>query len=154
MEKHFQTPICGLELRDISTSGNPGGASLIPTFSFAFSLHKDHDNNSQQFSLELGCGNKDRQWHATEQSRVHPEGDAVSAPDERQEFFTGLWILPEYAQHCAGYCFTVHFLNPTHHHAHVPRRNKRAVSASGALLGKQESHREGCFLQPHSILGW
>lgn len=56
-------------------------------------------------------------------SRVHLENNTVSAPDERQEFLTSLWIFPEYPQHRAGYCFTVHFLYPAHHHTHVPRRN-------------------------------
>lgn len=82
----------------------------------------------------------------TEQSKVHPEGNTVSAPDERQEFFAGLWIFPEYPQHCAGHCFTVHFLHPTHDHAHMPRRNQRRVRAPGTLLGKSKSHRERCFL--------
>lgn len=81
---------------------------------------------------------------------MHPEGDTVSAPDERQEFFSGLWILPEYPQHCAGHCFTVHFLYPTHYHAHVPRRNERGVSAAGTPLEKEQSHGERRFLHCHT----
>lgn len=80
---------------------------------------------------------------------MHPEGNAVSAPDESQEFFSGLWIFPEHPQHCAGYSFTVHFLYPTHDHAHVPGRKERGVSATGTLLGKEKSHRERCFLHGH-----
>lgn len=127
----------------------PPSSLPFPLATRSLSLHKDYDNNSQRVSSELGCGNRDRQCHRTEQSRAHPEGNTLSAPDERQEFFTGLWIFPEYPQHCAGYCFTVHFLYPTHYHTHVPRRNERGVSASGTLLGKEQSLGERCFLHGH-----
>lgn len=124
---------------------------LFPFATRSLSLHKDYDNNSQRFSLKLGGGNKDREWHGTEQSRVHPEGNTVSAPDECQEFFSGLRIFPENPQHCAGYSFTVHFLYPTHHHAHVPRRNERGVRNTP---GEGEIPQGEMFLTwSHQILG-
>lgn len=73
-------------------------------------------------------------------SRVHLENNTVSAPDECQEFFTGLWIFPEYSQHCAGYCFTVHFLYPTHYHTHMPRRNENGVNKPGRLKRKSSTN--------------
>lgn len=42
-----------------------------------------------------------------------------SAPNESQELFPSLWILPEHTQHRAGHSFAVHFLYTSHYHTHV-----------------------------------
>ena len=39
--------------------------------------------------------------------------------DESQEFFAGLGVVSEEAQHGAGDGLALHLLHSTHHHAHV-----------------------------------
>lgn len=42
-----------------------------------------------------------------------------------QEFLAGLGVVPEDPQHSAGHSFALEFLYASHHHTHVPAKNKQ-----------------------------
>lgn len=60
-----------------------------------------------------------------------------SAFNEGQKLLPGLRIFPEHTQHCAGHSFAVHFLYPSHYHAHVSTKqdNKEFKGVDNCWFG-------------------
>ena len=52
-------------------------------------------------------------------SAKHTAHTERSAPNESEKLFARLRIFPEHTQHRAGHSLAVHFLHPSHYHAHV-----------------------------------
>lgn len=114
--------------------------------------------------MQTQTGNSDR-WllrKATDvnkqQTRTLDEGQcrgcpgSVLAADEGQELFPGLWVFPEHSEHRAGHAFTVHFLYPSHDHAHVPvgkGKKRQASPFARADILTPQSRPQGGFAPSH-----